>query len=209
MKRKALWIATATAALALGTFSTQASAHGDPVAGAIVGGAIGAAVGGPVGAAVGAIFGTAIASTPHHPGGYYGHPHRYGPAAYAPPVSYQPAPRYYSQPAPAYYEQAPAYYSQPAPRYYGEQQGYAEQRYAEPQRYAQPQQRYYGGDQHYYGGEQQRYYGEPQRYQAPPQGGYYQQQQPQARSYREAAYQPAAPRYDSRYQRGYYVQNGQ
>jgi len=67
MKRKALWIATATAALALGTFSTQASAHGDPVAGAIVGGAIGAAVGGPVGAAVGAIFGTAIASTPHHP----------------------------------------------------------------------------------------------------------------------------------------------
>ena len=45
--KKSLWISLAAAGLAMGTYSTQASAHGgEPLAGAIVGGVIGGAVGG-------------------------------------------------------------------------------------------------------------------------------------------------------------------
>lgn len=66
MKKTLVWTMLAAGVVFA---STQAKAH-DPVAGAIVGGAIGAAAGGPVGAAIGAVLGTAIASDHHD----YPHP---------------------------------------------------------------------------------------------------------------------------------------
>ena len=115
MLKKPLIIAS-TAAVLLGsaTLSTQAKA-GDPIFGALVGGALGATIGhavdgrhgAGVGAAIGAFAGAA--SSASH-GGYYGDGGYYGGGYYAPA-----APRYYAPtyaPAPVYgygYGYAPVY----------------------------------------------------------------------------------------------------
>jgi hypothetical protein len=52
--------------LLLALFTTTASAHDEPVVGALAGAGIGAAVGGPAGAAVGAVIGTIIGATEAH-----------------------------------------------------------------------------------------------------------------------------------------------
>ena len=110
---KTTLIAAAAAALALGTFSTQASAH-DPVAGALLGTAIGAAAGGPVGAAVGAVIGTVIASDPYSRRGYRDGPYDSGDRGYGyrgeyrgdygPRAYYRAEPRRYRDYDRAYYE---------------------------------------------------------------------------------------------------------
>jgi hypothetical protein len=102
MFKKPLLIATLASAVGIATLSTQAAA-GDPVLGALIGGGIGAAIGHDVnrhgGAAVGGVLGAIVGSSiaadsgPYYRDGYY-----------------EPAPRYYAEPAygPAYY--GPAYY---------------------------------------------------------------------------------------------------
>src|SRR4029453_1849303 len=82
MLKKTLIVATLGTALAAGTLSTSASAQGDPLLGALVGGGMGAAIGHSVngvhgewaGGAIGAVTGAAIASQPYYGGygGYYG-----------------------------------------------------------------------------------------------------------------------------------------
>ena len=150
--KKSLLISLAAASLALGTYSTQASAH-DPVAGALVGTAIGAAAGGPVGAAVGAIIGTIISSDHHFDRDrrYYDRGYRYDRG----PVSYEPVPapayrepvRYYERPAyrdhrdyrdPREYREPARYYDREAPRYY-EARNYE---YREAPRYYREEPRY-------------------------------------------------------------------
>ena len=76
MLKKSLVIAVLGTAAAAGTLSTTASAQGDPVLGALIGGGIGAAIGHSVngrngawvGGAVGALTGASIAA---NSGGYY------------------------------------------------------------------------------------------------------------------------------------------
>jgi hypothetical protein len=159
LKRSATAAAIVTVA-ALGSFSTMASAQGNPAAGALIGGGIGAAIGHSVngtngawvGAALGAITGAAIAT---NAGGgyvaaapYYAPPAAYvapAPAYYAPPAYYPPAVAYY-RPAPVYVAPRPVVYL-PPPRYivrphpvvvpvrgwgYGRHGGYANVAYASP-----------------------------------------------------------------------------
>src|SRR5215831_11191118 len=120
MLKKTLIVATLGTALAAGTLSTSASAQGDPLLGALVGGGIGAAIGHSVngvhgawaGGAIGAVTGAAIASPPNY-GGYYSSP---APAYYGP--TYNATPYYYAPPAVVYSPQ-PYVYARPyyAPRY--------------------------------------------------------------------------------------------
>lgn len=162
--KKALVVAMLGAGIALA--STQAKAH-DPVAGAIVGGAIGAAAGGPVGAAIGAVIGTAISSE-HH---YYRrerarefvHRRLHGPHdGYRDPGYYERH-RYDREPVREYREPA---------RYYD--RGEAAARYTEARNYREPprysreyreEPRHYRDEPGYYR-EQPRYYyrDEPRRY---------------------------------------------
>ena len=118
MCKKPLLIATTAAALfATATFSTQAKA-GDPIFGALVGGALGASIGhavdgrhgAGVGAAIGAFAGAASsASQGYYDGGYYNN----GPSYYGP--SYAPAPVYGYGYAPVYPSATIVYSS--GPRY--------------------------------------------------------------------------------------------
>ena len=111
MLKKSLVIAVLGTAVAAGTLSTTASAQGDPVLGALIGGGIGAAIGHSVngnngawvGGAVGALTGASIAA---NSGDYYGGGRYYGPT----PAYVAPAPAYYG-PAVTYYPPAPAYYA--------------------------------------------------------------------------------------------------
>ena len=108
MLKKPLVIASAAALIATATLSTQAQA-GDPIFGALVGGALGAGIGhavdgrhgAGVGAAIGAFAGAvSSANSPYYGGGYYG-------GGY-----YDNGPRYYGPayaPAPSYGYYAPAY----------------------------------------------------------------------------------------------------
>ena len=130
MLKKTLIIATLGTALAAGTLSTSASAQGDPLLGALIGGGIGAAIGHSVngvhgawaGGAIGAVTGAAIAGAPYNGGGYYGPPGAYvapapAPAYYGPAPYYRPAPAYYAPPV--VYPPRPVVYGRPyyAPRY--------------------------------------------------------------------------------------------
>ena len=115
MLKKTLVIATLGTALTAGAYSTAASAQGDPLLGALVGGGIGAAIGHSVnghngawvGGAVGALAGASIAANSgYYNGGYGGY---YGPSGYV-----APAPAYYG-PAPVYYGPPPVYAPRPSP----------------------------------------------------------------------------------------------
>lgn len=139
MLKKSLVVAAITATVATATLSTQASAGGDPVLGALVGAGIGAAIGhninGPhgawVGGALGAVTGASIVANSggYYDRGYYGRSTYYepAPAYYGPSVSYYaPAPVYYGPPA-VVYRSAPVYVRSYQPRYvgYGRSYGYA------------------------------------------------------------------------------------
>jgi len=140
MVKKTLMVATLGTALAAGTLSTTASAQGDPLLGALVGGGIGAAIGhwvnghngAWVGGAVGALAGASIAANYGYYGGYY------GPGYVAPAPYYAPAPAYYYRPAPVVYaapaivyRPRPVVYARPyyAPHYYGYRHGAYGHRY--------------------------------------------------------------------------------
>ena len=117
MLKRPLLVAALAATAAASTFSTPASANGEPIIGALIGAGIGAAIGhgvnghngAAVGGAIGAIAGAAIAadSQRYYDGGYYAAP---GP--------------YYAAPAP-YYGGASVYYAPPV-RYYGPRRVFAE-----------------------------------------------------------------------------------
>jgi len=111
MLKKPLIIASAAALIATATLSTQAKA-GDPIFGALVGGALGATIGhavdgrhgAGVGAAIGAFAGAASSASQGYYGdsGYYGGPGYYGGSSYYGPT-YAPAPVYgYGYAAPVY-----------------------------------------------------------------------------------------------------------
>src|SRR5436190_124169 len=128
MLKKPLLIASTAALLATATFSTQAKA-GDPIFGALVGGALGATIGhavdghhgAGVGAAIGAFAGAASASSydGYYDRGYYGAPAPvYGPGYVAPAPVYS-----YGYAAPVYPAATIVYSSGPTyrhgHRYYG------------------------------------------------------------------------------------------
>lgn len=128
MLKKPLVLAVIATTLAAATLPTRASAGGDPLLGALVGGGIGAAIGHGVngrdgawvGGALGAITGASIAAAS---GGYYGQGY-YDQGYYGTPAAgYPPAPAYYGAPAvsypPAVYIGSPRTYYRPAPVYYG------------------------------------------------------------------------------------------
>ena len=124
MFKKPLVIASTAVLLATATLSTQAKA-GDPIFGALVGGALGATIGhavdgrhgAGVGAAIGAFAGAASSASydGYYDRGYYGAP---APSYYGP--TYAPAPAYgygYGYAAPVYPSATIVYSS--GPRYYG------------------------------------------------------------------------------------------
>lgn len=134
MFKKPLVIASAAALIATATFSTQAKA-GDPIFGALVGGALGATIGhavdgrhgAGVGAAIGAFAGAASSSSHgYYDGGYYDRGYYdYGPRYYAP--TYAPAPVYGYGYAPVYPSATIVYSS--GPRYRHGHRHYRHDRY--------------------------------------------------------------------------------
>ncbi len=114
MLKKSLLIPAFATVMAAGAVSTQASAHDDPVLGALVGAGIGAVIGhgvnghdgAVVGSALGAVAGAAIAASAdgHYDSGYYQATPYYGAPAY-----YEPTPAYYAPPVATLYDTRPVY----------------------------------------------------------------------------------------------------
>lgn len=114
MLKKSLLVVAMAATIATGMVSTQASAHDDPVLGAVLGAGVGAAIGhgangrdgAVVGGALGAVAGAAIAanSRGYYDSGYY----EASPYPSASTVYYGPTPQYYGAPA-VLYDVQPVY----------------------------------------------------------------------------------------------------
>ncbi len=109
MMHKSMLIPAFAALLTAGAVSTPASAHDDPVLGALTGAAVGALIGhglnghngAAIGSAVGAVAGAAIAASAdgHYDSGYYRSMPSYGAAIYD-----EDAPGYYVPPVVVNYE---------------------------------------------------------------------------------------------------------
>jgi hypothetical protein len=104
LKKKML---IATVALAATGFSGVASAHGDPILGAVLGAGVGAVIGSNLNGRDGAIVGGAIGAAAGAAATRGGHGYVSGSVSVGGPAYYAPAPVYYTPPAPVVYAPAP------------------------------------------------------------------------------------------------------